>query len=166
MEDRGENKGTVSSRNMKATVLLLACLPYILTSCSAYKKVSIINFKDCAVSFDKREDLQYILRIKKLHYSDTDVEYKIYDFGPDKSTILDSHSFQIEDNIYIPRGASGVCVNSNDNNFIIDFGDGILVPFTVYDANNRAKSTIEVNGRAYSLEDNNRKACLYFNSDK
>ncbi len=57
---------------MKSTFCLIACLPFILASCSAYQKVSLINFKEYNVPYDERGNLHYVLKKHRLHYSDTD----------------------------------------------------------------------------------------------
>lgn len=149
---------------MKSTFWLLACLPFILVSCSSYQKVSLTNFKEYKVAYNERGDLQYVLKTHKLHYSDIDRRYIINNYEAIESTAYESHSFHINDNIVIPTGAFGVCVNSYEDNFIIDFGKGVLVPFIVYNDNNRAKGKIVVDERAYSLVVSNRNASLYFNT--
>ncbi len=147
---------------MKSTFCLLVCLPFLLASCTAYQKVSLINFKEYDVPYDEWGNLHYVLRKDRLHYSDTESRNDINYYDTDRSTLYNSHSFLIEDNVIIPTGAHGVCVNAYDDNFIIDFGDGVLVPFIVNKGNNRAESTIEVDGREYNIVVSNRTPCLYF----
>ena len=149
---------------MKPTFRLLALLPFILASCSPYQKVSLTNFKEYNVSYHERENLQYVLKAHELHYSDADNKYINNYYETDRSTIYKSHSFLMNDNIVIPTGADGVCVNADEDNFVIDFGDGVLVPFNVYNSFNSAKSEIEVDERGYRIERSNRNASLYFDT--
>jgi hypothetical protein len=149
---------------IKSTLYVLACLPFILVSCSAYQKVSLLNFKEYNVSYNERGDLHYVLKKHSLHYSDTDSRNNNYYYETDQSTMYRSYSFLIEDNIVIPKGAPGVCVNFSEDNFIIDFGKGVLIPFKIHDGYNSAKSEIEVDGRKYNVEVSNRKGHLYFNT--
>lgn len=127
---------------MKSTFCLLAFLPFILLSCSGYQKVSLLSFEEYKLTSVERENLQYVLKTHKLHYSDIDKKY----------------------NIVIPTGANGVCVNSYDDILIIDFGKGVLVPFKVYTDDNKAKSKIEVDEREYSLEPSILNVHLYFDT--
>ena len=149
---------------MKAIYGLLACLTIVLGSCSTYKKVSLNNFKEYKISHDERVNLQYVLRTRKLHYSDIDSRNNMNFYETDKSTLKESYSFLIQDNIVIPTGSSGVCVNPSDDNFTINFGKGIIVPFKVYNDYNKANSEIVVNERGYSFQVSNRNPSLYFNT--
>ncbi len=152
---------TTNKCNINLTFCLLSWLPIIMISCSVYQKVSLSNFEEYRVPFDERANMQYVLKARKLHYSTNDKLYNNF-YEDKRSKIHKSHSVLVEDNIVIPVGAHGVCVNSYDDNFIIDFGKGILVPFEIHDQYNRAKSKIEVDGRMYSREFSNRNARLYF----
>ena len=149
---------------MKSTYYLFAFLPFVLVSCSAYKKVSLANFEEYKVTSNKRGDLYYVLKTHKLLYSDIDSRYNIHHYEVDESTPYESHSFNIEDNIVIPTGAIGVCVHSNDDHIIIDFGKGVLVPFIVSNDDNRAKGKIVVAERTYSLVVSNQKSRLFFDT--
>jgi hypothetical protein len=148
---------------MKTIYGLLACLPLILGSCSTYKKVSLNNFEEYSVSKNDVEDLQYVLKSNKLHYLATDSRNYVNLYEGDKSTPKESYSFLIQDNIVIPTGSRGVCVNPSNDNFAIDFGKGIIVPFKVYNDYNRANSEIVVNERTYSFQVSNQNPSLYFN---
>jgi hypothetical protein len=66
----------------------------------------------------------------------------------------------------IPTGAIGVCVNPSDNNFVIDFGKGIVVPFEINNEFNRANNKIVVDERGYNIQGRNRKSRLYFNIEE
>ena len=85
-------------------------------------------------------------------------------YAADESTPYYSHSVIFEENIVIPTGATGLCLHSQDSQFIIDFGEGILVPFHVWNDDNRASDRIEADGRIYELVSSNRKATLFFNT--
>lgn len=147
---------------MKSVIYLFTCFPIILGSCSAYQRVALDNFKEYNISFEERGNLQYVLKKHKLHFSVTDATFNSNYFGPDKTVIYKDQEIQMNDNIIIPMGANGVCVNTNDDNFIIDFGEGVLVTFIVYGDDNGTKSEIEVEERRYSLEQGSQRACLYF----
>lgn len=149
---------------MKSTFCLFAFLPFILVSCSAYKKVSLTNFEEYQVPKNKRGDLHYVLKTHKLLYSDIDRRYNIHNYMVNESTPYESHSVNIEDNIVIPTGAFGVCVHTHDDHFIIDFGKGVLVPFILLNDDNRAKGKIVVDERTYSLVVSNRKSRLFFDA--
>ena len=149
---------------MKLSFWILACLSLILVSCSSYQKVSITNFKKYKVSYSERQDLHYILKTHKLHYSDIQRRYIINNYEINESAPYESHKAHIKDNIVIPTGANGVCVQSNDDHLTIDFGKGVLVPFIVYNDNNRAKANIVVDEKMYSLVVSNRNARLCFDT--
>lgn len=104
------------------------------------------------------------MKTHKLLYSDIDRRYNIHNYKGNESTPYESHSVNIEDNIVIPTGASGVCVHTHDDHFIIDFGKGVLVSFIVLDDDNRAKGKIIVDERTYSLVTSHRKARLFFDT--
>ncbi len=151
---------------MKTSHLFLmpALLPLILGSCSAYQKVSLLTFNEYKVSYDERENLQYVLKTHNLHYSDADRRVHSNYYEPGKTTIYKSHSVHIEDNIVIPTGACGGCVNINSEHFVIDFGEGVLVPFKLYNEYATPKSEIVVDERRYRLKVSNRNSCLYFDT--
>jgi len=149
---------------MKLSFWILACLSLILVSCSSYQKVSITNFKKFKVSYNERQDLHYVLKTHKLHYSDTQKRYIINNYEVNESSPYESHNVHIKDNIVIPTGTNGLCVQSNDDHLTIDFGKGVLVPFIVYDDDNRVKANIVVDERMYSLVVSNRNARLCFDT--
>ena len=149
---------------MKSPTIIFAFLPFLLLSCSTYEKVSIANFEELMISSDEMENLQYVLKTHKLHYSVVDRVDKTNFYAVDESTPYYSRGVIFEENIVIPTGATGPCIHSQDNQFIIDFGEGILVPFHVSNDDNRAFDKIEVDGRIYKLVSNNRKATLFFDT--
>jgi hypothetical protein len=149
---------------MKSPVYFFAFLPFLLLSCSAYKEVSLSNFENYKVTSNIKEDIHYVLKTYKLIYSDIDRIHNIHHYEINESTPFESHSVIFEDNIVIPTGASGVCIHSQDDNFIIDFGKGVLVPFSIMNDDNKAKGKIVIDGRTYSLVDSHRKASLFFDS--
>jgi len=148
---------------MKSIYGLLACLPLMLGSCSTYKEVSLNNFKEYSVSGNDLEELQYVLKYNKLHYQATDSRNYMNLYEGDNSTPKESYSFLVQDNIIIPNGSKGVCVNPSVDNFAIDFGKGVIVHFRIYDGYNTANREIAVNRRRYVIQENNKSACLYFN---
>ncbi len=135
-----------------------------MISCSPYQKVSLANFEAYEINSNAREDLSYILKTHKLHYSDIDRKDNTNFYNVDESTPYYSSSAIFEENIVIPSGAAGHCIHSQGDHFIIDFGEGVLVPFGILKNDNRAKSKIEVDGRLYKLVDSNRVASLFFDT--
>jgi len=149
---------------MKSPTYLFAFLPFLLLSCSTYKKVSLANFEEYKLTSEGKRDLHYVLKTQKLHYSNIDRKENNNFYANGESVPYYSSSAIYEENIVIPNGAKGVCVHSRNDHFIIDFGEGVLVPFRIMNDDNRASGKIEVNGRTYSLVESNRKASLFFNT--
>jgi hypothetical protein len=131
-------------------------------SCSSYKEVSLNSFKEYKIDKSDWGNIQYVLRGHKLLYTDIDSRNNVYLLDTDQSTIKESYSYLIQDNIVIPKGSSGICVGHSKNNLIIDFGKGIIVPFVVSDDQNRANSELIIDERTYSLVISNRSPGLYF----
>jgi len=109
-------------------------------------------------------DLHYVLKKHKLHYSDIDWKENSNFYTADASTPYYSRSAFYEENIVIPRGATGRCIHSRDDQFIIDFGEGMLVTFRLMNDGNKAKGKIVIEGRTYNIVDSNRKVSLYFDT--
>ncbi len=149
---------------MKSLIFVIAFVAPILVSCSTYKEVSLMNFKEYEITSNDRLDQHYVLKTHKLHYSDINRIVHNHYYEVDESTPYVSHSESIEDNIVIPTGASGVCVHTQDDHFIIDFGKGVEVPFIVLQDDNRAKKRIEVDERTYRLLKSKRQARLFFDT--
>jgi hypothetical protein len=149
---------------MKKTHYLPALLICLLSSCSPYQRVSLTGFKNYNISSDKREDLQYVLKKQRLHYWDTDTRYQVHNYDGNSTNPYESHQIHLHDHIVIPKGAVGVCIHSVDDHLLIDFGEGVLVPFLVLKEDNRANNTIRADERVYYLEASNRKARLYFDT--
>ena len=149
---------------MKPTFSFIPLLLLILVSCSTYQQVSLSNFTKYGISNDERVNLQYVLKRDNLHYSFTDSRYIINNYEANESEAYESHNVHIDDNIVIPTGACGVCVHSNDDHYVIDFGKGVFVPFMVSSENNRAKDKMVMGERTYALNAGHRNARLYFNS--
>ncbi len=149
---------------MKSPFYLIIILPFLFISCSPYQKVSLSNFKEYEITSNDRVDLHYILKKHKLHYSDIDLKENSNFYAVDASTPYYSRSAVYEENIVIPRGATGRCIHSQDDQFIIDFGEGMLVTFRVMNESNKAKGKIIIEGRTYSLVDSNRMVSLYFDT--
>ena len=139
-------------------------MPFILLNCSSYKKVSLINLEEYQISKTEISDLEFVLKIQKLHYLHTDRHYQVNNYMVNESTPFDSYKVNFQDNIMIPKGTSGVCIYPEMQYLIIDFGEGVLVPFILSEEGNHAKRRIEINQQNYSLTENHRAACLYFNS--
>jgi len=104
------------------------------------------------------------LKTHKLLYSDIDEKHNIHHYEVNETKPFESHSVILEDNISIPTGAKGLCIHSQNDHFIIDFGKGVLVPFYIMNDNNKAKGKTVIDGRTYSLVDSNRKASLFFDT--
>jgi len=149
---------------MRPILNVVVCLPLLVSSCSAYEKVSLSNFQKLGVSNEARESLPYVLKANQLHYTDAEGRINNNFYGPDNSDILSSSSALIEENIIVPKGARGVCVDSRDGSLTIDFGSGILVPFIIYDSYNRAIGELVVNERNYGINAGKRHATLYFDA--
>ena len=81
----------------------------------------------------------------------------------DRSTPKENYSYLVQDNIIIPTGSKGVCVNPSVDSFAIDFGKGVIVHFRIYEGYNRANREIALNHRRYIIQENNKNPCLYFN---
>ena len=81
----------------------------------------------------------------------------------DRSTPKESYSYLIQDNIIIPTGSKGVCVNPSVDSFAIDFGKGVIVHFRIYEGYNRANREISVNPRRCIIQENNKNSGLCFN---
>lgn len=149
---------------MKSPSYLLTILPFVLLSCSVYQKVSLENFEEYDISNNNSKDLIYILKSHKLHYLDIDRKENTNFYAVDESIPYYSRSAIYEENIVIPSGATGQCIHAQDDHFIIDFGEGVLVPFSLLNDDNKAKGKILINGRTYSLVESNRKASLFFHT--
>ena len=149
---------------MKSPAYLFVILPFLLLSCSTYKIVSLTNFEEYEINSNEKEDLHYVLKTHKLLYSDIEEKHNIHHYEVNETKPFESHSVILEDNISIPTGASGLCINSQNDHFIIDFGKGVLVPFYIMNDNNKAKGKIVIDGRTYNLIDSNRKASLFFDT--
>lgn len=149
---------------MKTICSLLICMSIILGSCSAYQTVTLNSFEEYNIPEDERENIHYILKGNKLQYINIESRNNVFLLEPDKTKISESYSYLIQDNIVIPNGSSGVCVGHSNNNLIIDFGKGIIVPLILSKDQNRAQNEISIDEREYSLQLSNRTPGLYFNT--
>ena len=138
------------------------CLPFILVSCSTYKKASLGNFEEYQISESQLSGLEFVLKKQKLHYSHTNRQLQLNNYQTDESTPHESYNVHFQDNILIPKGAPGVCVHTNMPYLIIDFGEGVRVPFVLSEKGNHAKKSAEIYQENYSLSANHRPAYLYF----
>lgn len=149
---------------MNSKVCMLLCLSFILVSCSPYKIVSLSNLVEYQISETQIVDMEFVLKKQKLHYLHTDRRYQVNNYVANEPTPFDSYKANIQNNILIPKGATGVCNNPKMQNFIIDFGEGVRVPFVLSEEGNHAKRRVEINQLVYSLSENPRAAYLYFKS--
>ena len=149
---------------MKIICSVITSLSIILGSCSSYTKVSLDSFKEYNIAKSDLGEIQYVLKGQKLLYSDIDSRNNVNLLEADKSTIKESYSYLIQDNIMIPKGSSGLCVGHSKNNLTIDFGKGIIVPFVVSKDQNRARSELIIDERVYSLVLSTRPPSLHFNT--
>ena len=122
------------------------------------------NLEEYQISETQLSELEFVLKKQKLHYLHTDRQYLLNNYLATESTPFDSYKVNLQDNIVIPKGAAGACINPKMRYFTIDFGEGVLVPFILSEDGNHAKKRIEINQQVYSLSENHRPACLYFNS--
>jgi hypothetical protein len=78
------------------------------------------------------------------------------------SEAYESFDVGIVDNIVIPAGARGVCIRPDSKHFVVDFGEGVKVPFVLTDESNRPKDKLIIGERLYRLVTGHHKARLYF----
>ncbi|MEN8202298.1 MAG: hypothetical protein ABFS28_06860 [Bacteroidota bacterium] len=103
-----------------------------------------------------------MLKKKKLHYSGKEGQNNYNTYDKNDGSLVNSRSAIIENNIIIPKGARGRCVETSGDQLFIDFGEGIVVPFRVYGNDNSPENMIEVDQRTYDIVINHRTASLYF----
>ncbi len=149
---------------MNSKVCLIMCLPFIMVSCSFYKKASLSNFEEYQISESQISDLEFVLKKQKLHYLHSDRREQVNNYQAGESTPFESYNVHFQDNILIPKAATGVCIHPDMRNFIIDFGEGIRVPFVLSEEGNYAKKRAEIYQQNYSLSESNRPASLYFDT--
>ncbi len=139
------------------------CLTFIMVSCSTYKKASLSSFEEYQITESEISDLEFVLKKQKLHYLHTERRVQVNNFQADESTPHASYNVHFQDNILIPKGATGVCVHTDMRYLIIDFGEGVRVPFVLSEEGNHAKKRVDIYQQNYGLSENLRAACLYFN---
>jgi hypothetical protein len=144
-------------------VCLIMCLPFIMVSCSFYKKASLSSFEEYQITESQISDLEFVLKKQKLHYLHTDRQIQVNNYQANESTPSESYNVHFQDNILIPKGATGVCIHPDMRNFIIDFGEGVRVPFVLSEEGNHAKKRVEIYQQNFGLSENHRPASLYFN---
>jgi hypothetical protein len=149
---------------MNSKVCLIMCLPFIMVSCSFYKKASLSSFEEYQISESQISDLEFVLKKQKLHYLHTDRRIQVNNYQANESTPSESYNVHFQDNILIPKGATGVCIRTDMRYLIIDFGEGIRVPFVLSEEGNYAKKRAEIYQQNYSLSESNRPASLYFDT--
>jgi hypothetical protein len=124
--------------------------------------VSLSSFQEYGISSNEMRNLSFILKKQKLHYVDLDKRYMINDYVAMDSEPYQSHEMHIMDHIVIPAGAKGVCTHVDSRHIVIDFGEGIQLPFILSDEENKPKDELLVGKRVYSLSTGHQKARLYF----
>jgi hypothetical protein len=149
---------------MKSLYCIFLILPFVLAACSAYDKASLSNFEEYEINSLNSENLVFVLKSHELHYTDIDRIDKNNFFSTGESTPYYSDSVIYETNIIIPRGAKGQCIHFTEEHIIIDFGEGVRLPFYITQEDNRAYEEIEIDGRIYRLIAGNQKARLFFDS--
>jgi len=149
---------------MNQAPYLIAFLLFMLPSCSTYKEVSQSNFEKYNVTFNERENLHYVLKKHKLLYRNNERRVRINNFGPDNTTIHDTLTLLIQNNIVIPAGATGICIRSSEDEIVLDFGKRIAIPFKVGYDESRASDIIIIEGREFRIESAKRNPTLYFDS--
>lgn len=149
---------------LKSVISVFAFLPIILVSCSTYKKVSMRNFVEYSVNGFERENLHYILKKGDLLYRKNNGNVRINNYYNGNNTIYNRQDLLIQDNILIPTGAEGICIKSGEEELVVDFGKGVVVPFKVSYEDNRAAGAIKIEKSEYRLESAKRGSRLYFNS--
>jgi len=70
----------------------------------------LINLEEYQISKTEISDLEFVLKIQKLHYLHTDRHYQVNNYMVNESTPFDSYPVNFQDNIMIPKGTSGVCI--------------------------------------------------------
>ncbi len=138
------------------------CLPFIMVSCSFYKKASLSNFEEYQISESQISDLEFVLKKQKLHYLHTDRREQVNNYQAGESTPFESYNVHFQDNILIPKGATGVCIHTDIPYLLIDFGEGVRVPFVLSEEGNHAKKRVEIYQQNYGLSENHRPALLFF----
>jgi hypothetical protein len=123
---------------------------------------SLSSFQEYEISSTEMRNLSFVLKKQNLHYVDLDRRYMINDYVAMDSEPYQSHEMHIIDHIVIPAGAKGVCTREDSRHIVIDFGEGIQVPFILSDENNRPKDELIVGERVYKLSKGHQKARLYF----
>jgi hypothetical protein len=135
-----------------------------LVSCSFYKKASLSNFEEYHISEAQMSDLEFVLKKQKLHYLHTARQIQVNNYQTDESTPSESYNVHFQDNILILKGATGVYTHTDMRYLIIDFGEGVRVPFVLSEKGNHAKKRAEIYQQNYSLSESNRPASLYFDT--
>ena len=146
----------------KHTPLLLGIFIFLMFSCSPYRKVSKNNLVKYTLPSTDLANLGYVLKKGKLHYSGTDRMVEIRNQTRPGSPEYDRYIAETRNNIVVPKGATGVCIFSDPDQLVIDFGEGVRIPFQLLDQTNTAADTIRLNRQPYYLNGRNHKSCLYF----
>jgi hypothetical protein len=107
-------------------------------------------------------NLHYVTKKKELHYAAkaSQNNHKVY--NRQDGSLKTSYSTLTENNLLIPKGASGKCVDASENQLIIDFGEGVVIPFRIYSHDNSPANQIFLDQQSFDIVVVNRTATLYF----
>ena len=147
---------------MKTPVHIVVLLVVMGTSCSTYRKVSLSNLNKQDISLNEMVSLDYRLKKGKLHYVAVEKTLEIRDHDVESPALYDSHIMHVMDNIVVPAGAPGRCLRAEGNQLVIDFGEGVVVPFLIYGKDNRASALMFVGQKKYNSLREPPRSRLYF----
>lgn len=147
---------------MNSRICLFLCLPVLLLSCATYKKASLGNLQSSEINNQQSSKLEFVLKKQALRYVHVDARYQVNSYRRNSSSPDASYRVHLEDNIAIPKGAAGRCVKWGEVIFIIDFGEGIQIPFSLSEEDNKPASAVTVDQKNYVLDTGSRKSRLFF----
>lgn len=149
---------------MKSVHGITFSLLLFLSSCYPYKKVSTDNFRVYGIPKGELEYLHFIIKEKDLHYvaEASRNNYNIY--NRQDASLTDSYSTLTENNLLIPKGASGKCVDASEDQIQIDFGEGVVILFRIHGQDNSPANQISVDQQSFDIVVHKRTASLYFDA--
>lgn len=151
---------------MKIFPGITGCMLLILASCSPYQKVCSSNFDTYSQGDMEVKTLNYVLKKRDLHYASEVALNNYKRYNSRDGLLTDSRSAMVEDNLVIPKGARGTCLYASNDSLLIDFGEGIVIPFRIHSQDNSPALQIVVDQKNYKLLVKNRTASLYFEVTK
>jgi hypothetical protein len=146
---------------MKTVSGICICMLCLLASCYPYKKVSSNNFRDYDIPKNELEHLHYVLKKKDLHYVNEAEQNNYNIYNRQDGSLTDSQRVLIKNNLVIPKGATGKCVHVTDDQLLIDFGEGVVIPFILHANNNSPATKIRVDQRSFGIKVLHRSSSLY-----